>query len=135
MEEPEKFIVEQMITGAVAELIIGIKRDQQFGPVLVIGAGGTLVELMTDTASLLLPVDRADVSEALNSLAVSKMLTGYRGRPGGDINAVINAILSIAAFAEDNWSTLLELDVNPLMVLADGQGVLAVDALISMSTE
>ena len=131
----EKFIVEQMITGAVAELIIGIKRDQQFGPALVIGAGGTLVELMTDTASLLLPVDRADVSEALNSLAVSKMLTGYRGRPGGDINAVINAILSIAAFAEDNWSTLLELDVNPLMVLADGQGVLAVDALISMSTE
>jgi len=135
VEEPEKFIVEQMITGAVAELIIGIKRDQQFGPALVIGAGGTLVELMTDTASLLLPVDRADVSEALNSLAVSKMLTGYRGRPGGDINAVINAILSIAAFAEDNWSTLLELDVNPLMVLADGQGVLAVDALISMSTE
>ena len=131
----EKFIVEQMVTGAVAELIIGIKRDQQFGPALVIGAGGTLVELMTDTASLLLPVDRADVSEALNSLAVSKILTGYRGRPGGDINALINAILSIAAFAENNWSTLLELDVNPLMVLADGQGVLAADALISMSTE
>jgi acetyl-CoA synthetase len=129
----ERCLVEQMVTGAVAELIIGIKRDEQFGPALVIGAGGILVELITDTVSLLLPVNRADVAEALDSLAVSKMLNGYRGKPGGDIDATIDAILSIAAFAEDNWSTLLELDVNPLMVLPDGQGVMAADALIEMS--
>ncbi len=126
----EKFLIERMVTGAVAELIIGIKRDQQFGPALVIGAGGMLVELIADSVSLLLPANRAAVVEAINSLAVAKLLAGFRGRPPGDINAVIDAILGIAAFAEDHWDTLLELDINPLMVLHDGQGVVAADALI-----
>jgi acyl-CoA synthetase (NDP forming) len=118
-------------------LIIGIKRDEQFGPALVIGAGGILVELMTDSVSLLLPVDREAVAAALGSLKVAKLLRGYRGKPAGDIEAVIDAILSIAAFAEDHWEELQELDVNPLLVLPEGRGVVAVDALICMwkSTE
>jgi len=133
----ETFLVEHMVTGAVAELIIGIKRDEQFGPALVIGAGGILVELMTDSVSLLLPVDREAVAAALGSLKVAKLLRGYRGKPAGDIEAVIDAILSIAAFAEDHWEELQELDVNPLLVLPEGRGVVAVDALICMwkSTE
>jgi len=126
----DRFIVEQMVSGAVAELIVGIKRDEQFGPALVIGAGGILVELLTDSVSLLLPVDRSMVSKALDSLMVSKLLNGYRGNPAGDTTACIDAILSIAAFAEDHWDSLLELDVNPLMVLPQGQGVVAADALI-----
>ena len=126
----ENFLVEKMVTGAVAELIVGIKRDAQFGPALVIGAGGVLVELMADSVSLLLPTDRAAVAEAIDSLAVSKMLAGFRGSPPGDIDAAIDAILNIAAYAEDQWDNLLELDVNPLMVLADGQGAVAADALI-----
>jgi len=108
-----------MVTGAVAELIIGIKRDEQFGPALVIGAGGILVELISDSVSLLLPTNRAAVAEAINSLTVSKLLTGFRGKTAGDIN----------------WDTLLELDINPLMVLPDGQGVVAVDALICISPQ
>jgi len=133
----EAFLVEHMVTGAVAELIIGIKRDEQFGPALVIGAGGILVELMTDSVSLLLPVDREAVAAALDSLKVMKLLRGYRGKPAGDIKAVIDAILCIAAFAEDHWDKLQELDVNPLLVLPEGRGVVAVDALICMrkSTE
>ena len=133
----ETFLVEHMVTGAVAELIIGIKRDEQFGPALVIGAGGILVELMTDSVSLLLPVDREAVAAALGSLKVAKLLRGYRGKPAGDIEAVIDAILSIAAFAEDHWGELQELDVNPLLVLPEGRGAVAVDALICMqkSTE
>jgi acyl-CoA synthetase (NDP forming) len=129
----EKLLIERMVTGAVAELIIGIKRDEQFGPVLVIGAGGILVELLADSVSLLLPVNRAAVAEAINSLTVSKLLTGFRGKLAGDINAVIDATLDIAAFAEDHWDTLLELDINPLMVLRDGEGVVAADALICMN--
>ena len=85
---------------------------------------------MTDSVSLLLPTDRAAVAEAIDSLTVAKLLAGFRGSPAGDIEATIDAILSIAAFAEDHWGSLLELDVNPLMVLPDGQGVVAADALI-----
>jgi acyl-CoA synthetase (NDP forming) len=125
-----RFLIESMVTGAVAELIIGIKRDSQFGPALVIGSGGILVELLNDSVTLLLPVDRAAIADALGSLAVGKVLAGFRGRAAGDVNAVIDAVLGVAAFAEAHWETLLELDVNPLIVRPVGQGVVAADALI-----
>jgi len=131
----EKYLVESMVTGAVAELIIGINRDQQFGPALVIGAGGTLVELMTDSVSLLLPTDRKAVAAAIESLVISKLLTGFRGSQAGDTEALIDAILSIAEFAGHHWDTLLELDVNPLMVLPEGHGVVAADALIGFAKD
>ncbi len=131
----ERFLIERMVTGAVAELIVGIKRDEQFGPTLVIGAGGIMVELISDSVSLLLPTDRAAVIEAIHSLVVSKLLAGFRGKPAGDIKAVVDATLGIAAFAEDHWETLQELDINPLMVLPDGQGVVAVDALICLKPQ
>ena len=88
---------------------------------------------MTDSVSLLLPTNRAAIAAAINSLTVAKLLAGFRGSKAGDINAAIDAALGIAAFAEDHWDTLLELDINPLMVLRDGQGVVAVDALIRIS--
>lgn len=131
----ERFLVERMITGAVAELIIGIKRDNQFGPALVIGAGGILVELIADSVSLLLPTDRAAVTKAVESLSAFKLIKGFRGNEAGDMNAIIDAVLSVAAFAESNWARLMELDINPLLVLAEGQGVVAADALISFSSE
>ncbi len=131
----ENFLVEKMVTGAVAELIVGIKRDDQFGPALVIGAGGTLVELIIDSVSLLLPTNRAAVAEAIGTLTVSKLLIGFRGSPAGDVDAVIDAILSIAEFAQEHWDTLLELDVNPLMVLPKGQGAVAADALICLLSD
>jgi acetate---CoA ligase (ADP-forming) len=133
--EVRNFLVEKMMTGAVAELIIGIHRDEQFGPALLIGAGGILVELVADSVSLLLPTDRAAVAEAIESLSVSRLLAGFRGAPAGDIEAAVDAILGIAAFAEDHWDRLLELDVNPLMVLPAGKGVVAADALICLNPE
>jgi acyl-CoA synthetase (NDP forming) len=131
----EQFLIESMVSGAVAELIIGIKCDQQFGPAMVIGAGGTLVELISDSVSLLLPTDRDTVADAIASLAISKVLRGFRGSPAGDMEALFDAVLSIAEFAQDHWDSLLELDVNPLMVLPAGQGVVAADALISLVPE
>ena len=131
----ERFLVERMATGAIAELIIGIKRDDQFGPALVIGAGGILVELIADSVSLLLPTDRAAVTKAVQSLSAFKLIKGFRGRAAGDMDAIVNAIMSVAAFAESNRERLMELDINPLLVLAEGQGVVAADALISFSSE
>ncbi len=119
---PERFLVERMVTGAVAELIVGIKRDDQYGPALVIGAGGILVELIADSVSLLLPTDRAAVTRAVESLSSYKLIKGFRGNKAGDMTAIVDAVLSVAAFAESNWDRLMELDINPLLVLPGGAG-------------
>jgi len=122
-------LIEEMITGSVCELIVGVTRDPQFGLALVIGAGGILTELLADSATILLPATRTDIAAALASLKVSHLINGYRGR-SGDMAAALDAIETIARFATDNTMTLEELDINPLMVLAPGNGAIAADALI-----
>jgi acetate---CoA ligase (ADP-forming) len=126
-------LVEEMIGDAVAELIIGVTRDPQFGPVLTIGSGGILVELIADVATLLLPTTPEKVAAALDSLKVARLIAGYRGRPAGDRGAAIAAILAVARFAEAHATTLSELDVNPLLIRPEGRGAVAVDALIRMA--
>jgi acyl-CoA synthetase (NDP forming) len=125
-----RFLVERMARDAVAELIVGVCHDPQFGPALTIGSGGVLVELVHDTVTLLLPVTRAEIRDALATLRAWHLLTGYRGRPRGDIDAVVEAVAAIARYAGSRADTLHELDVNPLLVLAQGHGVLAADVLI-----
>jgi acyl-CoA synthetase (NDP forming) len=131
--KPERFLVEKQVAGAVAELIVGVNRDPQFCLVMVVGMGGVLVELVEDAATLLLPTSRETVATALGGLKVAKLLRGYRGKPAGDMEAAIDAIMAIARFAEAHGDRLVELDVNPLMVLP--RGAVAVDALIVMSGE
>jgi acetyl-CoA synthetase len=126
----DQFLVESMERGAVAELIVGIQRDAQFGLALTIGAGGVWVELLQDSATLLFPVRRSDVHGLLQSLKMRPLLEGFRGQPGGDVEALVDAVMAIAAFGEAHADTLQELDVNPLLVFAKGHGVRAVDALI-----
>jgi acetyl-CoA synthetase len=124
-------LVEEMITAAVCELIVGVTRDPQFGLALVVGAGGILTELLADSATVLLPASRADIEAALGSLKVSRLINGYRGK-AGDLSATLDAIEIIARFAADNATTLEELDINPLMVLEPGKGAIAADALVRM---
>jgi acyl-CoA synthetase (NDP forming) len=126
----EAVLVERQVTGAVAELIVGIKRDPPFGPALVIGAGGVLVEMVKDSAALLLPTSPAAIEAALGALQVARLLQGYRGRPAGDVAATVRAIAAVADAAVALGDRLVELDVNPLLVMPEGQGALAVDALI-----
>ena len=85
--------VERMVTGGVAELIVGITRDPLFGPVMTIGSGGVLVELLKDSATLLLPATRDDIEAALRGLKLFPLLDGFRGRPKADLDAAIDAIL------------------------------------------
>ena len=123
-----QFLVEQMAHGVVAEIIVGVQRDAQFGLSLTVGAGGVLVELLQDACTLLLPVQRHEVQSALKSLKVWPLLQGFRGRPAGDVEALVDAVMAVARYAEHHADALLELDVNPVLVMP--RGVLAVDALI-----
>jgi acetyl-CoA synthetase len=114
-------LVEQMVGGAVAELLVGIKRDPVFGPVVVVGAGGGLVELIGDARPLLAPVTRPAVEAALRSLRTWPRIAR------GDVAAAVDAVLAIAGLAPD----VVELDVNPLLVL--DVGCVAADALVRTS--
>ncbi len=125
------FLVEAMIGDAVCELIVGVSRDAQLGLVLVVGSGGALVELVEDTRTLLLPADREAIAAAIGSLKAAQLIAGFRGRPAGDVDAAIDAVLAVAAFAEAHRDRLVELDVNPLVVTP--RGAVAVDALIRMT--
>lgn len=127
-----QFLVEEMATGVVAEMIVGIQRDAQFGLTLTLGAGGVLVELLQDAATLLLPASAADIEAALASLKTWPLLQGFRGRPIADVPALVQAIQAICTYAQAHAEQLVELDVNPILVRAQGQGVLAVDALVRL---
>ncbi|WP_159718157.1 acetate--CoA ligase family protein [Geminicoccus flavidas] len=126
------FLVERMVTDVVAEVIVGIVREPGFGPVLVLGAGGVLAELLDDSRILLLPVDRAMVEAALDRLRIGRLLAGYRAAAPGDRQALVAAILTLAEFAQAEAHRLVELDVNPILVRPEGQGVVVADALVRM---
>lgn len=127
-----RFLIEPMISDFVGELIIGLKRDEQFGLALIVGTGGILVNLLNDSATLLLPITREAASTAVLSLKGSALLRGFRGRPEGDLEAVVDAIMAVADFAMDHWDSVTELDINPLMVRPKGKGAVAADALVRL---
>ncbi|MBB3443764.1 acetate--CoA ligase family protein [Rhizobium sp. BK379] len=130
MAATDGFLVEKMIDRPVAELIIGASRDPVFGLSLTLGAGGIFVELLQDSVILPLPTTRSEISEAISRLKIAKLIEGYRGRPKGDLEATVTAVARAADYVVMNAARLEELDINPLMVLPEGHGVAAVDALI-----
>ena len=115
---------------AQVELIVGVMRDPRFGLALTIGSGGILVELLRDSATLLIPASADEIENAVKSLKSAPLLNGYRGRPLADIAATVQAIAAIQEFAIAHCDSLLELDVNPLLIGAQDEGVFAADALI-----
>ena len=129
----ESYLIEKMVCGVVAELIVGVARDAQFGPYLVVGGGGILVEMMKDSVSLLLPTTREDVLHALGKLKCAPLLNGFRGRPAADVGAAADVILTVAGMVEKDAASIVELDINPLLLLPEGQGVMAADALIKLN--
>ncbi|MDE2035908.1 MAG: acetate--CoA ligase family protein, partial [Pseudomonas sp.] len=127
----DQLLLESMATPPLAELIVGIKRENDFGLALVIGAGGILVELLKDSRSLLLPTTDDAIRNALLGLRSAALLQGFRGREVADMEALVAAIRAVADYACANAGQLLELDVNPLLVNA--RGATAVDALIRLA--
>ncbi|RWO53101.1 acetate--CoA ligase family protein [Mesorhizobium sp.] len=122
--------VERMVRDGVAELLVGFTRDPMFGAVMTLGTGGVLVELLRDSVTLMLPATRDDIEAALRRLKLFPLLEGYRGRPNADLAAAIEAISGIAAFVQKNAGEIEELDINPLIVCAQGKGAWIADALL-----
>lgn len=128
-------LVEQMVTDGVAEVLIGVTVDAQFGQLLVLGAGGVLTELLRDTVALLPPFTPEKIERAIARLRIARLLAGFRGKPAGDVAALIDTALACTRYAEAQADRLLELDLNPVIVRPAGRGALAVDALVRLSKE
>ena len=122
------FLIEEMVTGAVAELLIGVVKDPAHGFVMTLAAGGTLTEVLQDSASVLLPASEADLETALNSLRVSRLLNGYRGAAAANREALMAAIRAVEAYVLENALGLEEIEINPL--LCTPTDAVAADALM-----
>ena len=119
--------VQQMLTGG-GEIVIGVKRDPQFGPLIAVGMGGVLVELLQDAAVRLAPVSDRSARAMVESLKGYKLLKGYRGAEGVDLNSLVDVICRVSELADDLKDLIEEIDVNPVIVSATG--AVAADALV-----
>ncbi len=123
-------LCQQMIRGAVAEAIVGILMDPYFGPSVVFGLGGIMVEIFKDRALGIPPLSRGETLMMIEQTMASKLLTGFRGSPKADLEALTDTLINVGRLAVD-WSDRIEaLDINPLLVMPEGRGVVAVDALL-----
>ncbi|EJN22756.1 acyl-CoA synthetase (NDP forming) [Pseudomonas sp. GM78] len=122
-----QLIVARSVNG-LHEFMLGVVVDPLFGPLVVIGEGGTLVEIRQDSVSLLAPFTQSQAQEAISRLRIAPVLKGVRGQPALDVEALARAAVALGDFALQHQANLLSVDVNPVMVLAEG--VVAVDAVI-----
>ncbi len=121
-------LVQQMISGG-REVIIGMSRDPQFGPLLVFGLGGIYVEVLKDVVFRIAPIDRNEAREMVESIRSFPLLKGVRGQPPADVDAIVETILRVAQLVTD-FPDVVEMDVNPLIVREVGQGAIVLDARI-----
>ncbi len=129
--EDMKILVQQMAPEGI-DVILGMKTDEQFGPVIVLGLGGVFVEILRDTSIRSAPVRRFEAMEMIRELRGRRLFDGYRGTHPADVDALADAIVMISRFAKQHQDLLLSLDINPLRVLERGKGVLALDALLEL---
>lgn len=126
-----RVVVQGMVTGGL-EMVVGVHHDPQAGPLLVCGAGGVFVELYRDISRRLCPVDAKVAREMLDELQLKRVLDGYRGRPALDQAAVIDTLVRLSELAVSAAEYVEEVEINPLIVLEEGEGVMAVDALVTL---
>lgn len=121
------YLAEEMVTGAVGEVLLGLRRDPVYGMTLTLGMGGVTAEVLADTVTLVAPVTEAEVAAALRRLRLWPLLDGYRGRRKADVGAIVQAALRLQGLMAAE-PAIREIEINPLMVREDG--AVAVDAVI-----
>ena len=128
-------LVQEMVVESVAEVIVGISRDPDFGPVIVVGLGGKMVELLGDSAVGIPPLAEDEVYKLVEHTKVGKLLREGRGGSSSELRALVDVVLQVSEIALDWGDYICALDINPLLVLPAGQGVIAVDGLIEMVSQ
>ncbi len=119
------FLVQEMAAGV--EILLGARTDPHYGPMMIVGAGGVFVEVLKDVAFRLAPVGAGEARAMLGELKINKLLAGYRGAPPADVDALVAAICGLSDFYMEHRHLLSDLEINPLIVGANGKGVRAVD--------
>ena len=122
-------MVSEMVTGAV-ETLLGMVNDEVFGPVVVFGMGGVLAEVLHDVSYRVAPFDREEARNMISELRTRALFDGVRGSPPSDVEALVDALVKVSQFAWAQRDTLTEVDINPLLVRPQGQGVIAADAVL-----
>lgn len=121
------YLVEEMVTGAVAEVLVGVRRDPVYGATVTVGMGGVAAEVLADTVTLVLPVTEEEVAAAFRRLRLWPLLDGYRGRARADVEAAVAVVMALQRLMEGD-AQLAEVEVNPLILRAEG--AVAVDAVM-----
>ena len=129
LPQVRRVLVQPMIAG-VGEALIGYRVDRDVGPLVLVAAGGIYAEIYRDRSLRLAPVDADTAREMIAEVQGFKLLTGYRGKSAGDIAALAQAIAALSRLAAD--PAVVEAEVNPLIVRPQGEGVVAVDAVVRM---
>jgi len=124
-------LVQQMITGG-KELALGMSRDPQFGPLIMFGLGGIYIEILKDITFRIAPIGIEDAKEMIQEIRSFPLLKGTRGEMPVDINAIVDNILWLSQMVTD-FPEIVEMDINPLFVLPEGEGTIALDARITIS--
>ncbi len=123
------FLVQAMVT-SVAEILVGARVDPDFGPLVVVGAGGVNVELYKDVSVRIAPIAEDEALEALSATRVARLLEGWRGAPPADKRAIAPTVAALSRFIADFAGEVSEVEINPLAVLAEGKGCVALDCVI-----
>jgi acetate---CoA ligase (ADP-forming) len=130
-QHADSFLVQEMVGDGI-EMVVGVSHDPSFGPVVMAGMGGTLVELIRDVSVRVTPLTDQDVRDMLLDLRMAPLLTGYRGSPPADVRALKDLLYRINAMVED-LPEVAELDLNPVFVRPEGEGVVAVDVRMKLA--
>jgi acyl-CoA synthetase (NDP forming) len=125
----EGFLLEEMI-GPGVEFILGMQADPTFGPVIMLGLGGIFAEVFKDITFRLPPFDSQEARAMVQEVRGSKLLSGFRGKPKSDVDALVDALSRLGRLAQDLSEVVSEIDINPLAILEQGKGVVALDALV-----
>ena len=118
-------LIQEMVQGT--EVLVGARTDPQYGPFLMVGLGGILVEVLKDVSIRLLPVDESEAREMLKELRGYKVLEGVRGQAPRDVDALVKAMVGLSDLFAAHREHLSDMEINPLMVRERGRGVAAVD--------
>jgi succinyl-CoA synthetase beta subunit len=130
--EADGMLVSEMVSGK-RELVVGMNRDPQFGPCVMLGLGGVMTEIFKDAVFRMAPVDPIEVAEMAGSLKAAKLLDAFRGEAPADRDALYRCVIGAGRIGLD-WDAVSEIDINPVLVSADGR-VKAVDALIVLNPD